>query len=394
MTHTRLLACAFAVAVAGSCTRVPLVAPSGTAITLIAATNVLPVNGSTDVTAILIEGGGTAGAGTAVHNGTVVTFTTTLGRLEPAEAKTTNGRVTVKLWADGRSGTATVTAFSGPASQTAEVRIGSAAAARVLVSAAPQALPAAGGTSTITARVEDQQGNGLAGVPVTFSTTAGTLAQTNVLSIEGGTASTTLQTSAAATVTASAGGGTSGTLSGTVAVTIRPRTTVSLTPPASVTVSVPASFTIGVGANTVITDVVIDFGDGTSRSLGALSSNTSVQHLFGFAGATTVRVTATDTDGIRTTVSTDIIVVALTATGAASPASTALGGSVLFTVTLSATGASIDGFDWDLGDGRVVTNGGSQLNHIYSVRGTHTVTVRVRPTEGEVITVLIQCVIS
>src|SRR5260221_4426796 len=74
-----------------ACNKVPLTAPSGTVITLISSTNVLPVNGSTDITAVLIESGstttstattGVAGAGTPVHNGTLVTFTTSLGKIE------------------------------------------------------------------------------------------------------------------------------------------------------------------------------------------------------------------------------------------------------------------------------------------------------------------------
>ena len=111
-----------------ACNRVPLTAPSGTSITLIAATNTLPVNGSTDVTAVLIEGGQstnggnnggttvTPGVGTPVQNGTHVIFTTTLGRMEPADAQTNAGKAVAKLIGDGRSGTATITAISGAAS--------------------------------------------------------------------------------------------------------------------------------------------------------------------------------------------------------------------------------------------------------------------------------------
>ena len=136
-----MLAALTTVAAAGlACDSVPLTAPSGTAITLIPGTNLLSPDGSTDIIAILIEGGQfttgignndatTTGLGTPVHNGTVVNFTTTLGTIEPAEAKTTSGRVTVRLVADGRSGTAVVTAFSGAAIQTIEITIGTGAAA-------------------------------------------------------------------------------------------------------------------------------------------------------------------------------------------------------------------------------------------------------------------------
>ncbi len=224
--------CAIAGAFA-ACTKVPLVAPSGTVISLVANTNVLPVNGSATITAVLIQNGTTstgtgtgtgtttttASSGVAVHNGTLVSFTTTLGTIEPVQARTTNGQTSVTLTADGRSGVATVTAISGGASQTIKVNVGAAAAARIVVAATPQALPAVGGKTTVVATVEDQEGNAIAGVPVTFSTTNGSLDKTTVVSDDSGNASTTLTTTAAATVTASSGG-TTGTLSGTVAITL------------------------------------------------------------------------------------------------------------------------------------------------------------------------------
>src|SRR5688500_14723433 len=181
---------------ASSCQRMPLTAPSGTALTLVPGTHVLPVNGETTITAILIEGGqqgGTdggisPGVGTPVHNGTLVTFVTTLGRLEPAEAKTSAGRATVRLIGDGRSGTATITAFSGAATNSVDVNVGAAAAAFITATASPQSLGSAGGSSTSTARVEDVQGNGIQGLAVSFSTTRGTLSPTTATTDERGSA--------------------------------------------------------------------------------------------------------------------------------------------------------------------------------------------------------------
>src|SRR4051812_34180463 len=95
-----------------SCDKVPLLAPTGSVITLFATAPTVPANGSMEIVATVIEqgvasasttpptGGGTTpgtttttptgttsssttGAGTPVHNGTVVTFTTTIGRIEP-----------------------------------------------------------------------------------------------------------------------------------------------------------------------------------------------------------------------------------------------------------------------------------------------------------------------
>src|SRR5687768_4151272 len=69
--------------VAAGCEKVPLTAPTGSTIILTAATNILPVNGTADITATVLEA-----AGTPPHSGTVVSFTTTLGSNEPADART------------------------------------------------------------------------------------------------------------------------------------------------------------------------------------------------------------------------------------------------------------------------------------------------------------------
>lgn len=214
------------------CRRVPLTAPSGSALTLLSSENLVPVNGSAEIVAIVIEGAqdttatttGTgdiiAGIGTPVHDGTLVMFSTTLGRLEPAEAETRRGRASVTLFGDGRSGTAKVTAYSGGAINTLEIDIGAAGATRVAVTADPQSLPAGGGTSVIAARVEDQQGNGVSGIPVSFTTTKGSLAPPNIVTDSAGFARTTLSTAAEATVTATSGGSATA-LTGSVQITIR-----------------------------------------------------------------------------------------------------------------------------------------------------------------------------
>lgn len=218
------------VAIAPSCERMPLTAPSGTFITLVPSASSIPVDGATDITAILIEGGFeppsgnepgqiTPGVGTPVHNGTVVTFLTTLGRIEPVEGKTQNGRVTVRLIADGRAGTAVITAISGPASQTLELPIGTSTADRVEVTATPTTLPTGGGESTIRARVIDIAGNGLSGVSVSFQATTGNIAPSSAVTNTAGTATATLSTTTASEVTASTIGPT-GTVSAKVTVTV------------------------------------------------------------------------------------------------------------------------------------------------------------------------------
>src|SRR5918993_314894 len=184
-----LLTALASLSLATACDKVPLLAPSGSVITLFATAPSVAVNGSIEIVATVIEQGVTAtqpgtppangaaapstgqpGAGTPVQNGTLVSFTTTLGRIEPSEARTRNGQVRVKFISNGQSGTARVTAYSGGASGTLEnLLIGTAAASRLLVSANPQTLGSSGGTAEVTALVQDVGGTGLRGVPVAFS---------------------------------------------------------------------------------------------------------------------------------------------------------------------------------------------------------------------------------
>ncbi|PYR34070.1 MAG: hypothetical protein DMF90_18520, partial [Acidobacteria bacterium] len=93
------------------CEKVPLLAPTGSSITLTTSTNVVSANGSAVVLAQVLEA-----AGTPPHSGTHVVFTTTLGRVEPSDTTTdTSGRATVTFFASSNNGTATISASSGGA---------------------------------------------------------------------------------------------------------------------------------------------------------------------------------------------------------------------------------------------------------------------------------------
>jgi hypothetical protein len=192
-------------------------APPGATIVMAASAVVMPVNGDADITALVLKAGSSgapAGPGSAatpstsgppVNDGTLVYFTTTLGRLEPGEARTVNGRAIVKLVGDGRSGTATIMAISGSATETLDLKVGVAGAGKIVVTANPQALPVGINFTTITARVEDAQGNGLLGIPVHFSSTSGTIQTTPVLTNVFGLAQTQFLTNTNATVIAAVG---------------------------------------------------------------------------------------------------------------------------------------------------------------------------------------------
>src|SRR4051812_46731826 len=163
-----------------ACEKVPLLAPTGSTITLTALSTALPSNGSTTIIAQVIEAGGTP-----PHSGTLVTFTTNLGSIQPSEAETDlSGRVTVRYAAGAASGTATITAISGGVSASGtnavKILVGSAAVGRVNMGANPTLVPTQGGSSVITASVIDVNGNPLPNAPVSFSTTGGTLADAAV----------------------------------------------------------------------------------------------------------------------------------------------------------------------------------------------------------------------
>src|SRR5262245_27063902 len=112
-----------------SCEKVSLVAPSGSSITLTAQATALPANGTTDIIALVLEA-----AGTPPHSGTVITFSTTLGSIEPDEARTdTSGRVIVKFRAGTNSGTAIINATSGGATT---IRTDGSGAVRIAVGTA------------------------------------------------------------------------------------------------------------------------------------------------------------------------------------------------------------------------------------------------------------------
>jgi len=347
---------AFAIEVA--CSRVPLLAPSGSTISLTTATSVLAVNGSATVIAQVVEN-----AGTAPQAGTHVTFTTSLGTIQPSDATTdSSGRATA-IFTSSSSGTASISAISGGATTGAnslKILVGSAGVQRVVVNATPATVPALGGSTTISATVFDVNGNLMSDIPVTFTTTAGTLNAGVVNTASTGVASTTLTTAQTATVTANVGVGNSspttptnpgtgtgtgtGTGSGTgtttpaaagqasasVTVNIAGAPTIVITPPSTPpSAGVPASFTIAVNASaqngSAIKNVTVDWGDGSSTELGSVTGNATVSHIYVDPKTYVVKVSASDAAGNTTTQSTVVNVI------------TAISPTIIITPTLPAS---------------------------------------------------------
>jgi len=408
---SRLLAAVLSLAalVTVACEKVPLLAPTGSTITLTSATTALPVNGTSDLIATILES-----AGTPPHSGTLVTFTTSLGSVEPSEARTdANGRVIVKFLAGPSNGTATIVATSGAATtgsdRSVKIAIGTAAVGRVIVNASPATVSALGGSTSVTANVLDINGNILPATPVAFSTTAGSLSSALVNTDANGAATTTLTTSQQATVTASVGatapstgtggtgtGGTtssSGQASGTIIVNVIPAPTVVITPPSTPpSAGLPAAFTFAVTVPTggsAVRDVRVTWGDGGSQSLGAITSQV-VSHVFGSDGTYTVSATVTDSAGNVSTVSTTVTVIpvpqpTIVITFSPVPARVNTQTTISILVTVP-QGISVRSTAINFGDGTSANLGGATsaaVPHVYTAQGTYTVTVTVQATAGQ-----------
>lgn len=365
----------------------PLLAPTNTTIRLVAGLGVLPVAGSTEITAVVIES-----AGTAVQNGTVVTFTSSLGTIEPREARTQNGQVTVRFVAGAQSGSAKIGAFSGGAkSEDLEILVGAAAAGAVTIRADTAFVPSTGGTTGVIAQVIDKGGNPLRGVPVGFSTTAGLLAQSTVLTNDAGEARTEITTNTNADVTATIGGSTTA-LTAKITITARDLPAIAITATSSLggtnttETGLPIIFTLTPPANAGIRTARIDYGDGTSENLGAVPAAISRPHTYTRSGIYTVIVTATDAFGFSGTTTVAIVVNDRSTVGVQVNAQVQLGSGGLVTFTVSTTGTisgSIRTYDWDFGDGSGgTTTTGPGTAHRYAP-GTYIVRVRVVTTTGQ-----------
>ena len=202
------------VAVAGSASGGAVVAvlPGVPAqMSLTASPQSVPLNGTA-----LLEAGVWDLYGNPVGDGTIVSFSTTLGDVDPLASGTTGGVATSTLHAPGEPGLAIVTAQAGVASDSVQVTIGEGAPTEMILTADPAQIVADGvSSSTVTALVVDAFG-----VPITetllvsFVTTLGQVDPPSAWLVDGQAVTHLSGTqSGNATVTAQAG-----SVSGVVAV--------------------------------------------------------------------------------------------------------------------------------------------------------------------------------
>ena len=408
---------------AAGCEKVPLLAPSGSTITLTATATALPLNGTTQIVAQVVEP-----SGTAPHSGTQVTFTTTLGSVQPANVETdTNGQAIAIFRAGTSNGTATITAISGGVSASGnaavKIAIGTAAVGSVRLGANPTILPPTGGTTSLVAQVFDINGNALVNAPVFFTTSAGTIDQFVVNTDQSGIATARLTTANQATVTASVGaqggsttpgtgtgggGGGTGTTpaaptstqsTATITVLIGGAPQVVITPPTTPPgAGLPAAYTFAVTAATtngcLVRDLTVNWGDGQVQDLGAVTGSAVVQHAYAIAGSYTIKATVTDSCGFTQTVSSGVsVIVTANPTIIITPSVPTGSKTATFTIQVTPpTGVGIVDALINFGDGVTSDLGGVTgtitVQHTYPnvANQTYTVTVTVTDTLGRTTT--------
>jgi PKD repeat protein len=377
----------FAIVLGIACDKVPLTAPIDSEIFLSINTTTLPINGTTEIVATVVEP-----AGTAVHNGTTVSFSASMGVVEPREARTENGIARAIFRSGTQSGTAKITAFSGGArSEEVEVLVGGAAAERVTVRTEPSTVPVTGGSVQVIAVVVDLSGNALPGAPVIFTADNGTLSSNSGVTDENGQARTTLTTNRETIVRASVAGKEAQTTIRTVSLPA-----VNITASANPIVGLPVTFTISAagGANAnPIADVSIDFGDGTPpQRLGPVPATGQIQtsHIYRSSGSYSVRATATDSTGVRgdTSVVVSVQRVVPQVTVTASPSSTSAGQAVSATVSVSnAQNIPVDSVTLSWGDGTQTSlgslqSGSTSASKVYLQPGIYTIRADLRDANG------------
>jgi PKD repeat protein len=233
------------------------------------------------------------------------------------------------------------------------------------------------------ATVRGTGGQGLPGIPVTFSASSGNLTPTTAVTDSAGEARATLTASQESRVQARAGT----KVSPEVTVAVRPATGLTVTPPATAPVA-GAVTTIGVapiGTNAVVRNVRVEFGDGSSTPLGTITSAQTVPHSYQSSGTYTVRATGIDANGEAVEGSTSVIVlpsvpVNVNLTAAPNPA--APGAIVTFTATVTPTNTQVLRYDWNFGDGITSSTSGNVNTHAFAL-GTWTVTVTVTTSDGD-----------
>jgi adhesin/invasin len=381
-----ILVLALGFGILSGCDKMSLVSPTGSTITLTINKTSVPINGTAEVTASVIES-----AGTPVQNGTVVTFTSSFGTIDPREARTEGGTARV-IFTGTQSGIAKIGAFSGGAKTAAdlEVRVGGAAAETLKVRAEPPTIPQVGGSAQIIVTVSDVSGSPLPNAPVLFTTDNGSLSPGASTTDANGEARTTLTTTRTSKVTATVAAKTGDVTVNLVNAPTVTITACSATPLVGVAVNCTITPTVPTGGSP-IQGVTVTWGDGTpAQNLGAITGATVASHIYSRADNYTVTATATDSIGQRGTGSAAINVTRSlpTITVTASATTGFVGVPISFTVTPGANPTQpITNVTVNFGDGTSrnlgVISSAVTIAKSYGSEGTFTVTATITDQSGQ-----------
>lgn len=283
-----------------ACDKATPVAPNGTILVVTANPSRIGLNGSSTITVV-----GRKPDGSALNPGTEVRFSTDRGTIDPIGI-IQDGTTTATLRADGRAGTAKVTATTGNSNTmgTIDVQIGESSDTKptLLVSANPNDIPV-NGTSTITVIARNSDGSPVsAGQTIVLTSTLGTLNPSRPTTRSDGTATSTLSAgvlSGTSTITAVLGASDAATTT----VSIRDAaTSIALTAdPSAVQDGVATTVTLSAlvinGQGLALTNAPVTFTTETGR-LSATVVNTGSD---GVAEAT-LTLAAGDFSGVGTSI--------------------------------------------------------------------------------------------
>jgi PKD repeat protein len=180
--------------------------------------------------------------------------------------------------------------------------------------------------------------------------------------------------------------------------------TITLTVPATGTAGVPVAMSIAPPPLTTtsqpIVGVNIDFGDGTSRSFGAITGTTGFTHTYATDGGYTVTATVTDASGQRGSSSAAIVVGRATApsvtlTHTSAPANAGVVESFTVAATAGAGGLAIASIRVTLQDGTVIySGGGGSFVYTFSSAGTAVLTATATDAAGNTGTTQLIVIVS
>jgi len=140
--------------------------------------------------------------------------------------------------------------------------------------------------------------------------------------------------------------------------------------------------TVTIGSTVVVSDVVVDFGDGEVIPLGAINGvSQSVQHVYGDPGTYVASVIATTPDGAQTKRQTPVVVAPFLLS-VTCPSTIGVNAPATFSATVTPPGVLIRNYTWNFGDGTVVSGGPTISHPFQSPATTQLVNVTVNPTKG------------